>query len=98
MAPSRSVTACLQRNLLRQNPLRISTQCPRLTRQFSQPSLSRPRTFMLRIPNQQHAFSISIPQRFAVTNDTFDPKSVDRESDQVNVCIVGGGMAVKSMS
>ena len=39
----------------------------------------------------RRAFSISTLQRLADVNDDFDPKSVDRESDQVDVCIVGGG-------
>ena len=39
----------------------------------------------------RRAFSISTPRRLAGVNDDFDPKSVDRESDQVDVCIVGGG-------
>lgn len=39
----------------------------------------------------RRAFSINTPRRLADVNDDFDPKSVDRESDQVDVCIVGGG-------
>lgn len=31
--------------------------------------------------------------RFTDENGTFDPRSLDRESDQVDVCIVGGGPA-----
>jgi hypothetical protein len=32
-----------------------------------------------------------VPRRLADVNDDFDPKSIDRESDEVDVCIVGGG-------
>jgi hypothetical protein len=34
---------------------------------------------------------LSAQRRFADANDDFDPKSIDRESDEVDVCIVGGG-------
>jgi hypothetical protein len=42
--------------------------------------------------NIRRAFSTSTPRKLAEVNDDFDPKSADRESDQVDVCIVGGGM------
>jgi electron-transferring-flavoprotein dehydrogenase len=29
----------------------------------------------------------------ASEEESFDPKSIDRESDEVDVCIVGGGAA-----
>jgi len=53
----------------------------------------RPRTSFTRSLGQSRAFSISTPRRFAEVNDVFDPKSIDRESDEVDVCIVGGGPA-----
>ena len=40
----------------------------------------------------QRTFSINAPGRFAQVDDTFDLKTQDRESDQVDVCIVGGGL------
>lgn len=40
----------------------------------------------------RRAFSTSTPRRLADINDDFNPKTTDRESDQVDVCIVGGGM------
>jgi hypothetical protein len=39
----------------------------------------------------RRAFSISTPQQLTDVSDDFDRKSLDRESDQVDVCIVGGG-------
>jgi electron-transferring-flavoprotein dehydrogenase len=35
-----------------------------------------------------------MPRRFADVNEDFDPQSIDRESDKVDVCIVGGGKLV----
>src|SRR6266536_6285142 len=97
MPSSRLISASLQRNLVRRNPVRASTQIPRRSFQFSS-YLSRPRLTPSRIAVQR-GFSISIPRRFAdVNEDDFDPKSIDRESDQVDVCIVGGGKLLLGMS
>ncbi|TAQ87171.1 hypothetical protein B7494_g4483 [Chlorociboria aeruginascens] len=52
-----------------------------------------PRPIFLRISGQHRAFSSSIPRKFADIGDHFNPESVERESDQVDVCIVGGGPA-----
>jgi electron-transferring-flavoprotein dehydrogenase len=41
---------------------------------------------------QTRAFSQSVTRRFTDENGNFDPRSIDRESDEVDVCIVGGGM------
>lgn len=30
----------------------------------------------------------------ATPDESFDPNSIERESDQVDVCIVGGGMHI----
>lgn len=43
-------------------------------------------------PRQTRAFSQSVVRRFTDENGNFDPRSLDRESDEVDVCIVGGGM------
>jgi hypothetical protein len=40
----------------------------------------------------QRAFSVTNFRRFADVQEDFDPKSVERESDEVDVCIVGGGV------
>lgn len=42
---------------------------------------------------QPRAFTTSVPTRLAAVNEAFDPRTIDRESDQVDVCIVGGGPA-----
>ncbi|KAH7380820.1 electron transfer flavoprotein-ubiquinone oxidoreductase-like protein [Cadophora sp. MPI-SDFR-AT-0126] len=91
MASSRSVTATLQHNLLRRNPIRASTQLPRSLQTVS--SFTRPRTSFTRSLGPLRAFSVSTSRRFAEVSDVFDPKSIDRESDEVDVCIVGGGPA-----
>ncbi|MCJ1386849.1 hypothetical protein MMC17_009977 [Xylographa soralifera] len=41
----------------------------------------------------RHAFSNTSQQKFADVDETFDPRQQDRESDEVDVCIVGGGPA-----
>lgn len=43
-------------------------------------------------PLQTRAFSQSVSRRFTDENGSFDPRSLERESDEVDVCIVGGGM------
>ena len=40
------------------------------------------------------AFSASPLRPLAAVDDTFDPRQQDRESDEVDVCIVGGGIAL----
>ncbi|XXG95648.1 hypothetical protein Hte_001917 [Hypoxylon texense] len=39
------------------------------------------------------SFSTTRPRRLASADDSFDPKTIERESDEVDVCIVGGGPA-----
>ena len=38
------------------------------------------------------SFTTSCLRKFADVDDSFDPRQQDRESDEVDVCIVGGGM------
>ncbi|KAK3679455.1 hypothetical protein LTR78_001016 [Recurvomyces mirabilis] len=42
---------------------------------------------------QRRALSSTARRTFASVDDTFDPASIERESDEVDVCIVGGGPA-----
>lgn len=56
--------------------------------QRSMPAFARARGHLL----QTRAFTTTRINRLAdVADESFDPKSVDRESDEVDVCIVGGG-------
>lgn len=89
MPSSRSVTA----SLLRQRPARVSSQGPRLARRSfqSRAGLLRPRIALPPVLGQRRAFSLSIPRHFADVDEAFDPRSVERERDEVDVCIVGGG-------
>lgn len=45
---------------------------------------------------QTRAFSAAAPRQLAEVKDAaeeaFDPSTIERESDEVDVCIVGGGM------
>ena len=40
----------------------------------------------------RRSFSITPWRGFADVDESFDPRQQDRESDEVDVCIVGGGM------
>ncbi|WPH02131.1 Hypothetical protein R9X50_00498600 [Acrodontium crateriforme] len=42
---------------------------------------------------QRRAFSTTLRRRLATPDDSFNPADIERESDQVDVCIVGGGPA-----
>ncbi|CEL07935.1 Putative Electron transfer flavoprotein-ubiquinone oxidoreductase [Aspergillus calidoustus] len=44
-------------------------------------------------PSQTRAFSQSIARKLTDEHGHFDPRQVERESDEVDVCIVGGGPA-----
>lgn len=92
MSSSRAITAALRRNLPRQLPARTFSQFPQKSTQ-ARCTLTRPRTILPRTLGSRRAFSISTPRRFAdVSEEAFDPSSIERESDQVDVCIVGGGI------
>lgn len=53
-----------------------------------------PRTVRpLFVAGQRRNLSTSLRHRYASVDDSFDPASVERESDEVDVCIVGGGPA-----
>ncbi|ROV95953.1 hypothetical protein VMCG_07985 [Cytospora schulzeri] len=43
--------------------------------------------------SQTRLFSVSSRRWMATPDDSFDPSTIERESDQVDVCIVGGGPA-----
>ncbi|KAI9373733.1 hypothetical protein BJX61DRAFT_369620 [Aspergillus egyptiacus] len=47
----------------------------------------------LSTPSQTRAFSQSVSRKLTDENGHFDPRQVERESDEVDVCIVGGGPA-----
>lgn len=48
---------------------------------------------VVRVAGQRRAFSSTPRARLATEDDSFDPKSVEREVDEVDVLIVGGGPA-----
>jgi len=43
--------------------------------------------------NCSRSFTSTVTRQFASVDDKFDPRNIERESDQVDVCIVGGGPA-----
>ena len=89
------MSASLQRGIGRHNPVKVSRQCaqPAQRRLHSRSAIFQPRVHHPQIPHQR-AFSISIPRRFADINEDLDPRTVERESDEVDVCIIGGGKYV----
>ena len=50
------------------------------------------------IAGQRRAFSGTVRTRYATVEDSVDPRDQPRESDEVDVCIVGGGMSTTSHS
>lgn len=67
-----------------QSPRAITTCFPRRTI-LRQSYAATSRTTQARL------FSISASRPMATPDDSFDPATIERESDQVDVCIVGGG-------
>ena len=57
---------------------------------------NRPSCYQL--PGNHRAFSGNAPRRFAEVNTAFDPRQQEREADEVDVCIVGGGKTVRELS
>lgn len=45
---------------------------------------------------QRRTFSSTLHTRYAAVEDSIDPRDQPRESDDVDVCIVGGGMSTVS--
>lgn len=84
--------------------LRFAVPVPQ-TRHFSRPTASlvnaipahrRTATRSTRpvfVAGQRRSLSSSLQRRYADVEEEFDPASVDRESDEVDVCIVGAGPA-----
>ncbi|KAL9126909.1 MAG: hypothetical protein Q9217_004123, partial [Psora testacea] len=70
--------------------LTFYTRC--LSRSYSYFPPTR-RRYLLQQPNRDCLFSTSPQARFADVDNSFDPRQQDRESDEVDVCIVGGGPA-----
>lgn len=63
----------------------LSTTLPRRS------IIRQPCTATARIP-QTRLFSATTRRWMATPDESFDPATIERESDQVDVCIVGGGM------
>lgn len=103
--PSPGSTVCFQRGLTAAsgNLRAVSGRQPGARiRAFASSSAARRRCSyhqqhvapQIQLPTQKRTFSTSLPSRRAAVKEDFDPKSVDRESDEVDVCIVGGGMYI----
>ncbi|KAI7198676.1 hypothetical protein KC352_g20278, partial [Hortaea werneckii] len=87
-------------NVFRQTALRRSTRALETTAPRLLPSTTAASRCLVRgyrpaaiTAGQRRALSTTVRRRFATPDDSFDPLAIDRESDQVDVCIVGGGPA-----
>jgi electron-transferring-flavoprotein dehydrogenase len=90
---SRTVPATLTRRLLaapRATRLPAQSFAFAASRTHTRSELYRP---VVRVAGQRRAFSSTTRARLATEDDSFDPKSVEREVDEVDVLIVGGGPA-----
>merc|ERR1712000_569647 len=84
--------------------LRLATPAQQC-RSFSRPSASLIKTFPAQrratlratrpvfVAGQRRSISASLQRRYADVDEAFDPATVDRECDEVDVCIVGAGPA-----
>ncbi|KAL4810413.1 hypothetical protein BDV18DRAFT_156777 [Aspergillus unguis] len=95
---SRGAVLRLLRREARSSPCRLSRPASTLsTAPRSSITASSKRTSIrcsaLSKPTQVRAFSQSISRRLTDEDGHFDPRQVERESDEVDVCIVGGGPA-----
>ncbi|KAI7607954.1 hypothetical protein KC346_g9830, partial [Hortaea werneckii] len=86
--------------IFRQTALRRSTRALETTAPRLLPSTTAASRCLVRgyrpaaiTAGQRRALSTTVRRRFATPDDSFDPLAIDRESDQVDVCIVGGGPA-----
>lgn len=70
--------------------LRVASRAVICTTRNSPPRAFRPAIWTA---GQRRAFSHTTRLRFASADDSFDPRQQEREADQVDVCIVGGGPA-----
>lgn len=90
---ARTVPATLTRRLL------ATPRAARLPTQSFTCAASQTRPFLeayrpaIRVAGRRRAFSSTPRARLATEDDSFDPKSVEREVDEVDVLIVGGGPA-----
>ncbi|KAF2972880.1 hypothetical protein GQX73_g749 [Xylaria multiplex] len=96
MPTSTPLRAFARRGLLSPARSRISrhicrTPCPSV---LSRPRITSQTATVVAVPHLPlRAFSTTRPRYFASVEDGFGPKSVERESDEVDVCIIGGGPA-----
>jgi electron-transferring-flavoprotein dehydrogenase len=86
---------CSSSRLARASPPLIVPVCsPATSFATSRRQIAR-RSVPFLLPTQTRAFSQSVTRRLADEDGTFDPQSIERESDEVDVCIVGGGMCLQ---
>ncbi|KAI0813022.1 hypothetical protein GGR55DRAFT_638819 [Xylaria sp. FL0064] len=98
MSTSTPLQTFARRGLLSPARSRISCQVCRASYSSSITSRSRPTrqaaTVVVSTTRPSvRAFTTTRPRSFASVEESFDPASIERESDEVDVCIIGGGPA-----
>ncbi|KAK2750968.1 hypothetical protein FQN57_000043 [Myotisia sp. PD_48] len=89
----RAIPAWYSRSFATPACSRYSTRSARITTSPRR-IISRNRPLPVGLGGQARSFSYSVPRRSPdEENDEFNPLQVERESDNVDVCIVGGGPA-----
>ncbi|KAJ5638346.1 hypothetical protein N7490_008225 [Penicillium lividum] len=94
MASKSAILPLLRREM--RSSMRIARATPSVSSALSSAHPARPLSRVVRTTfafPQTRAFSQSVVRRFTDENGNFDPRKLDRESDEVDVCIVGGGPA-----
>ncbi|EMD60986.1 hypothetical protein COCSADRAFT_39690 [Bipolaris sorokiniana ND90Pr] len=90
---TRSIPASITRRLLTTSQSTLIATRPIASASPHIRSVSGSYRPALRIAGQRRPFCTTPRTRLAAVDDTFDPKSIERESDEVDVLIVGGGPA-----
>ncbi|KAI0434188.1 hypothetical protein F5Y09DRAFT_280680 [Xylaria sp. FL1042] len=98
MSTSTPLQTFARRGLLSPARSRISRQVCRASYSSSiasrSPTTRQTATVVVSTPRPSiRAFTTTRPQFFASVEEGFDPASIERESDEVDVCIIGGGPA-----
>lgn len=92
MSTSAPLRAFARRGALLPAQSRIGQRVCRASHSSSVAPWSRIRCQAASIVPTVRAFTTTRPRYLASDADVFDPASIERESDEVDVCIIGGGI------
>jgi len=89
---SKTLSSSITRRSLH-SPARLICTAARPTRTATRRNIFDAYRPALRVAGQRRTITNTARARFAEAQDSLDPRQQERESDQVDVCIVGGGPA-----